>query len=312
MEIGRNNKTEYPRLVAIETTNYCNAKCAFCPNQELMRGRKHMSDALFKQIIDGCREFPLKYIEPFLNGEPLADPKIMERLELIKIRLPETKIRLFTNGYALTPRRIKELCKFGVDSLTVSVNTLDPQRYRTVTGLEIDRLLTNLSCLTDPVWKSKAARRITLRMTRLPETSKKEQTDFIEFCKKLKVHFNIKSVFNYKGDKLTVLPVPPYPCEHITRVDVLSNGVATLCCMDQEGEYSLGDANQTTILSIFNSEASKRYRCYHRSGRRKEIEPCNRCNLPNPSLVHMPLIHTSKVALQVGHYYLRYHPKKIF
>jgi molybdenum cofactor biosynthesis enzyme MoaA len=309
MVIIKSSKTEYPRLVAIETTNYCNAKCEFCPNNVLVRDRRHMSDALFEQIIEGCREFPLKTIEPFLNGEPLVDPKLMPRLELIKRRLPETKIRLFTNGHALTPCRIKALCEFGLESLIVSVNTLDPQRYKKIMGLEIDRLLANLRCLTDPIWKNRVARQITFRMTRLPDTSKQEQHDFKDFCKRLKVNGNIKTVFNYKGDKLTVLPVPPYPCEHITRVDVLSNGVATLCCMDPEGKYPLGDAHQSTILSIFNSESSKRYRCYHRSGRRVEIEPCNRCNLPNPSLLHMPLFHTLKAALQVGCYYLRNHPK---
>ena len=307
-----NDKIEYPRLVAVETTNYCNAKCGFCPNNSLVRGRRHMSDALFQQIIESCREFPLRSIEPFLNGEPLMDPKIMQRLAFIKNRLPETKIRLFTNGFALTPERIKELCEFNLDSLIVSVNTLDPQKYRRITGLEVDRILINLDRLTEPAWKNKVARKITFRMTRLPETSKREQNMFKDFCKRLKVHCNIKSVFNYKGDKHTMLPVPPYPCEHIERVDVLSNGVATLCCMDHEGEYPMGDARESTILSIFNSEASKRYRRYHRNGRRKSIEPCNRCNLPNPSLAHMPLLETSKVALQVGHYYLRYRPKSFF
>jgi len=313
MAISKNNNTEYPRLVAIETTNYCNAKCVFCPNNTLKRNRRHMSDALFEEIIEGCREFPLRNIEPFLNGEPLMDPKIMQRLELIKNRLPETKIRLFTNGYSLTPERIRELCKFGLDGLTVSVNTLDPKKYKTmtITGLEIDRLLSNLRYLTDPVWKNKVARKTTFRMTRLPDTSKQEQDNFKDFCKNLKVQCNIKSVFNYKGDKPTVLPVPAYPCEHINRLDILSNGVATLCCMDPEGEYPLGDAKKTSIMSIFNSDASKRYQRYHRSGRRKEIAPCNRCNLPNPGFGHMPFFKSSRVALQVGYYYLRHRPKGI-
>jgi len=309
MAKSKNSNTEYPRLVAIETTNYCNAKCVFCTNNTLVRNRRHMSDALFEEIIEGCREFPLQNIEPVINGEPLVDPKIMQRLELIKNRLPETKIRLFTNGNALTPSRIHELCKFGLDSLIVSVNTLDPKKHKTITGLEIDRLLSNLSYLTDPEWKNKVARKITFRMTRLPDTSKQEQDNFKDFCKNLKVQCNIKSVFNFKGDKPTVLPVPTYPCEHITRLDILSNGVVTLCCMDPEGEYPLGDANKTGLLSIFNSEASKRYRRYHRSGRRKEIAPCNRCNLPNPSFDHMPFFKSSRVALQVGYYYLRHRPK---
>ena len=311
MAKSKNSNTEFPRLVAIETTNCCNARCVFCTNNTLKRNRQHMDYALFEEIIEGCRELPLQNIEPVINGEPLVDPKIMQRLELIKNRLPETKIRLITNGYELTPDRIRELCEFGLDRLIVSVNTLDPKKYKTITGLEIDRLLSNLRYLTDPEWKNKIARKTTFRMTRLPDTSKQEQINFKDFCKNLKVHSNIKSVFNYKGDKPTVLPVPTYPCEHIDRLDILSNGVATLCCMDPEGEYPLGDANKKDLMAIFNSEASKRYRCCHRSGRRKEIAPCNRCNLPNPSFNHMPFFKSSRVALQVGYYYLRYRPKGI-
>ena len=309
MGIGKTGHTEYPRLVAIETTNYCNAKCSFCPNNALKRNRRHMTDALFEDIIEGCRDFPLRNVEPFLNGEPLVDPKIMERLERIKTRLPETNIRLFTNGYAMTPPRIRELCSFDLDSLVISVNTLDPKKYKSITGLEIDRLLSNLRYLADPEWMGKIARKITFRMTRLPDTSKKEQEDFKNFCKNFKVRCTIKSVFNYKGDKPTVLPVPNYPCEHISRLDILANGVVALCCMDPGGEYPLGDATKDSVLSIFNGDASKRYQNYHRSGRRKEIAPCNRCNLPNPSFDHMPLLRTSKVGFQVGYYYLRHRPK---
>ena len=81
MAVDKIGNAEHPRLVAIETTNYCNAKCSFCPNNALRRNRRHMSDALFEKIIESCREFPLRNIEPFLNGEPLVDPKIMQRLE---------------------------------------------------------------------------------------------------------------------------------------------------------------------------------------------------------------------------------------
>ena len=62
MATSKNSNTEYPRVVAIETTNYCNAKCVFCPNNTLKRNRRHMSDALFEEIIEGCREFPLQNI----------------------------------------------------------------------------------------------------------------------------------------------------------------------------------------------------------------------------------------------------------
>ena len=63
---------EFPRLVSIETTNRCNAKCPFCPNNALQRDRHTMDDALFEKLIDDCKAFPLPAIEPFLNNDPLS------------------------------------------------------------------------------------------------------------------------------------------------------------------------------------------------------------------------------------------------
>src|SRR6185295_13944982 len=94
---------EYPRLVAVETTSRCNAECPFCPYNVRSREKTHMDQALFEKIIQDCTEFPLPAIEPFLNGEPFVDPKIMDRLEMIRSRLPNTKLRVYSNGYALSP-----------------------------------------------------------------------------------------------------------------------------------------------------------------------------------------------------------------
>src|ERR1039457_2730118 len=119
---------EIPRLVAIETTNACNAKCAFCPNSVMSRDRQAMSDETFRKIVDDCTTFELKAIEPFLNGEPFMDPQIIPRLQYIRERLPSTKLRLYTNGFGLTDKRVDALLGLGIDHLFISLNTLDAEK----------------------------------------------------------------------------------------------------------------------------------------------------------------------------------------
>jgi MoaA/NifB/PqqE/SkfB family radical SAM enzyme len=304
MPEARPNRVEHPRLVAIETTNKCNAKCPFCPNNALQRNRHRMEDSLFDKIVDDCARFPLKEIEPFLNGEPFVDPKIIERMEIIRRRLPRTRLRLYTNGYAMKPKKIDALVGLGIDHLYVSLNTLDPKIYRSVMGLDIERTLENLAYLTDPARRDRVAGRITFRMTRTPTTSLKEQNDFVDYCKKAGVRPFIVGLFNYKGEIPSNLPVPKYPCEHITRVDVLSNGLVALCCMDQEGEYAWGDAAKESILDIYNGSVGSRYRSMHRNGNRVDIEPCGDCNVFWPSLEKMPPLATAKFAIAAGCYFL--------
>lgn len=300
---------EYPRLVSVETTSRCNAECPFCPYNVKQRDKKNMDEELFLKIIEDCREFPLETIEPFMNGDPMVDPRIIHRLAHIKKRLPDTKIGLYTNGYGLTPKRIDEIVEIGgLEYLTVSVNTLDPVRYQRIMGLKLDKTLDNMKYLTDPVRKGKVARKLAFRMTRMDDTSLPEQDQFIAYCKERGVIPKVVGLFNYKGDIPSHLPVPAYGCEHVERVDILSDGMVTLCCQDQEGQYKWGDVRTQSVLEVFRGQLAARYRDMHRTGRRREIEPCGSCNLFWPPLDGMSVAQTARTLVQTGLYFIRYRP----
>jgi len=302
------NPAKYPRLVAVETTNYCNAKCVFCPNDTLKRGKRHMTDQLFENIIEQCRTFPLPAIEPFLQGEPFSDPKILPRLELIHRRLPKTKLRLYTNGYGMLPDRVDALTEFDIDHIYVSLNTTDPQRYKSSMGIDLARTLANLRYLADPVRRRRVARKITVRMLRMTDTTPKEQRQFLALCKALKVRPFVVGLFNYKGDIQSDLPIPNFPCEHMDRLDILSNGIVTLCCMDQEGEFAWGDVNKQSLLEVYQGAVAAKYRQMHWNGRRNQIHPCDTCNLFWPGLQGLPVHKRIRFGVQAGAYFLRHRP----
>ncbi len=301
--------TEYPRLVAVETTSRCNAECPFCPYNVKQRDKKNMDEALFLKIIEDCRAFPLEKIEPFLNGDPFVDPRIIPRLAHIKDRLPNTKIDLYTNGYGLTPKRADELIALGgLNSLTISLNTVDPVRYQSIMGFKLDKTLANIEYLADDARREKVAKKITLRMTRMDDTTLEEQDRFIEYTKNLKLRTFLVGLFNYKGDIPSHLPVPSYGCEHIERLDILSDGIVTLCCQDHEGQYRWGDVRTQSVLEVFQGAVASRYREMHRTGRRREIEPCGSCNLFWPCLDNMSPWKTAKTLAQTGLYFIRHRP----
>lgn len=303
-----NDRRLFPRLVAIETTNYCNAKCVFCPNALLARGRQYMSDGLFESIIEQCREFPLGAIEPFLQGEPFSDPKILSRLQMIHQRLPNTKLRLYSNGYALRPERTDALMEFGIDHLYISLNTTDPERYKKDIGLDLERTLENLRYLADPKRRARVAKNITFRMLRSDDTSLDEQDRFIAFCDQMGVKHFIVGLFNYKGQVQSPLPIPRFPCEHLDRLDILSSGVVTLCCMDQEGEFAWGDTKSERLLEIYRGGVARRYREGLWAGKRREIHPCDTCNLFWPGLGGLGPLRKARFGIEAGWYFLRHRP----
>ncbi len=282
-------RIEIPRFVAIETTNRCNAKCIFCPNRSLARDRAVMDDALFAKIIEDCKEFHLEKIEPFLQGEPFMDPRIFDRLELIRSALPTTQLSLYSNGAALNARRSDMLREIGLDQLRISLNTTDPELYREVMGLPLDRTLENLRRLAEHNGKPPVAKKLSVRMTVTPQTTQIDKEQFRTLCNELGVRPMFSAMFNYKRDIPASLPVPNYPCLHIDRLDILVDGRTTLCCMDQEGAYGWGSVREHSVLELHNSEAAQRIRQLHRTGKRHACEPCGQCNVFWPSFRRVSL-----------------------
>ncbi len=301
-------RTEYPKTVAIETTNRCNASCSFCPNSTLSRDRLTMEEGLFRKIIDDCMEFKPQFIEPFLNGEPLMDVHIFDRIEYIRTKLPDTKIKLYTNANLLTPEKTERLSGAGVSELFISLNTINELKYKKIMGLDLENTMINLNYLLESHKNRKIADRIVFRMTRTEDTTLFEQDKFIKYCKEKNVEHYIVGLFNYKGNIHSPLPVPNYPCEHIERIDILANGKVALCCMDQEGEYSLGDVTADSALEVFNGLPASYYRAMHRTGNRKKIAPCSNCNLFWPTLNNLRILQKTKVSFEILNYFLNNRP----
>jgi molybdenum cofactor biosynthesis enzyme MoaA len=308
VRLSNSSTIQFPRLVAVETTNHCNAKCVFCPNNALARDKGPMDDDLFEKIIEDCRAFPLDAMEPFIQGDPFSDPKILPRLEHIRRRLPQTKLRLYTNGYGMSPKKIDAMLGLGIDHLYVSINTLDPAKYRDVMGIPLDRTLRNMAHLTQPHIRQKIARNITFRMTRLADTTLKEQDEFVRYCRENGVRPFIVGLFNYKGDINSSLPVPSYGCEHVHRLDILASGRITLCCMDQDGAYGWGDARETSVLDLYNHSRAREYRELHATGRRREIDPCGTCNNYWPGFFDLTPMQAVRTGIEYCAYIARHRP----
>jgi len=267
-----------------------------------------MTSELFEKIINDCTSFPLPEIEPFLQGDPFADPDILARLELIRRRLPKTTLRLYTNGYGLTPTIVDQLCLIGVDELTISLNTLDPLRYRSMMGVPLERTLDNLEYAMAKERQKQIARAVTLRMTVFDDTTAREQDEFEAFARRHGVRPYVVGLFNYKGDIASGLPVPRYGCEHVTRLDILASGNVTLCCMDQDGEYGWGSVRDMSVLELYRHEVARRYRSAHQTGQRRSIDPCGSCNLFWPLYDGTNVVERARTGVEYCLYRLRHRP----
>jgi hypothetical protein len=306
---------EYPVMVAIETTNKCNATCWFCPITEgskrppsdpaqliqlgkskgpvpaadpedgttfnlMKRPLGYMTDELFEKIIDDCTQFPLRRIEPYLHGEPFMDRKILDRIDHINRKLPRTEVHIFTNGSLLTKKTVDRLKELRVASLVISLNTPTGDKYNAIMGLDWKKTLANLERVADENRTAKkVADRFVMRMTAPKETTDAEIAQFRSLARRMGARAVIVSLHNYKGDINSERPVPQFPCYFVDDLDILYDGNTALCCMDHDGDYSWGDVKQHSVLEVFNSPVAKRYRQLMREDKRDQLTPCNECNM---------------------------------
>jgi cyclic pyranopterin phosphate synthase len=126
----------------VSVTDRCNLKCVYCvPKTGVphIHGSGILSSdeiARFVSIVNG---FGLRKVR-LTGGEPLLRPDIVRLVSLIKA----TGIRdlsLTTNGIRLADMA-EDLKKAGINRVNVSLDTLDPDKYRAITrGGDIHRVL---------------------------------------------------------------------------------------------------------------------------------------------------------------------------
>jgi len=82
--IGAEQAPTLPEIVQIESTNICNAKCVFCPRDEMHRDEGYMDMALFKKIADECAALNITHMRMHNYGEAFADRNLVEKVRYAK------------------------------------------------------------------------------------------------------------------------------------------------------------------------------------------------------------------------------------
>lgn len=113
--------------IYIETTNYCNNNCSFCPVG--MGKRKEdpyiMDIYTYKKLIDMISNSSLTHnikISLYGNNEPLLDPTIVDKINYVKTSIPTAYTYISTNGLLLE-QYIDDLYKSTINCIYVQAYT---------------------------------------------------------------------------------------------------------------------------------------------------------------------------------------------
>lgn len=137
-----------PRSLAVDTISSCNYRCGKCqfnsPKIEKLESSKTiMQMDEFKRIVDICGSFKrLKSISPTITGEPLLHPKIAAIVHYVKSK--DYAISFATNASLLKDDLGKNLLDAGLDSITFSVDSVNPEKYKVIQGGDLQLVEKNI------------------------------------------------------------------------------------------------------------------------------------------------------------------------
>ena len=265
----RENYLDQPNEVSIETLAQCNAACTFCPYPTLDRIGTKMPDELIYRLVDEMATFSKPFaFSPFKVSEPLLDKRLFSILDAVNEKVPLAKTRIFTNGAALTWGNAEKLSWVNNLELWISVNSHVKEVYEPLMSLSFDRMLKHVDQLHGSDFPHP------VKLTKVGG-----DTEFKAFCADRWPHFEAITIKKDAWLGFTDaenIEIPDTPCARWFELSVTATGVASLCCMDSEAAYPIGDVNKNTLLEIYNAPHWRDRREQMLS--RSKVHPCSTCS----------------------------------
>ena len=84
IQYSKKRKEIFPKILSIEFTSACNAKCIMCPQPEMDRKKENMSFDVLQKVVDDCKGKPLKKINLFWMGDSTVDKNMIEKIRIIR------------------------------------------------------------------------------------------------------------------------------------------------------------------------------------------------------------------------------------
>lgn len=232
------------KAIYLELSNICNFtyRHPMCPTSQ-MKEKTVMSLDTREKILKEMGKWNYdRLFQPHMYSEPLIDPRLYKVLELFNRYCPKGSVSLVTNGFFLYPTILKDLIKFKVSRLLVSIYSPE----------EMNRLL--------PLIKQAEKDYLTCRFeirTRYP------------FNKRMA---DMYSIYERDAVNLDKACLAPYRCLYInSNADVIS------CCYDWKFIQKFGSLKNQSLEEILLSDKMVDFNLDMVEKKREKYFVCSRC-----------------------------------
>ena len=160
----------------ISITNRCNVDCIYCHHDGMLESSDEMTPDEIYQVCRIAKSLGVEKIR-LSGGEPLVRRDIVEIVEKINT-LSFKDLSITTNGIYLE-KYAQALKDAGLDRVNVSLDTLDPEIYKMITGADL------LERAKNGILKAREVGiyPVKINMVVMNDINTEELWDMFEFCK---------------------------------------------------------------------------------------------------------------------------------
>ncbi len=278
-------RLEFPKLISLELTNACNARCIMCPRAKLTRNIGNMGMDVVEKLCRDAYQKPLQKINLFGFGESLLHPQLMDIIKFLKNSLPDVELNLSTNGQLLDDELSSGLLVSGIDKINIDIDGVTKQTYEKVRKqLNFETVINNIKNLIAARNRLHSKVKISVTIIEM-DLTKAEIKPFQRLWSGVADmvyvnHYNTwTGIFPDRNTQKINTNRFIFPCKNPWREMIINyNGDIAFCCMDFNSTIVLGNIMEQTIEEIWHSEKMEKLRKLHLQGRYNEIPICRTCN----------------------------------
>ena len=274
---GKDHSPVLPEIVQIESTNICNAKCVFCPRDDMERKQGIMEWDLYTKVVDECAALGITHVRMHNYGEALVDRGLVEKVRYAK-QAGIREVGMISNGSLITDEVARGLVDAGMDAINISLDAAGKEVFETTrVGLKYDKVIAGIERLLH-YRDASGKRRPKLILSFVRQNNSNEEQAFIEQWGKRADKIHITDLHNWAGT-LNAESDVNYPCYRPwLTLTVLWDGRVSLCCADFDGREILGDLRTHSIVEVWNNDRFREVRRAHLDHGGPSI--CQSCDLP--------------------------------
>ena len=290
----------------IESSSACNLSCRFCdlfsgPAMKLGKANSVLKPESFAPMLREIGELGYRFKRVYYNvhGEPLIN-RDLERIVAMSVDEDIAEhYTVTTNGVLLDQKRFDALVEAGINSITVSHETVSRERYASLMGGDhLTKVMGNVAYAIKRI-QGGAEVELVIKTTKLMNETKSDEAFVEELIDYYRPHAETSSSIHIQvspewawvsGQQRNGIPDTSRCCDLPFYMGVLHvDGRISCCCVDNVGTLTIGKlgGSDGALKDILRGPRLKSIREAHLSQNFNELPACATCNArggANPSV----------------------------